>query len=110
MFIKLVLAIAIILGGIFLAYRYTGDYTFLSEGDNVANHPREDKFNVEVIAVRVSSGLMLIERPRVGIDAIDVFNADEERVTRARKCGRVKTHRDAQGVYRFDGPGCFLDW
>jgi hypothetical protein len=110
MFIKLVLAAAIVVGGTYAIYRFTGDYTFLDEGDNVANHPTEDKFNVEVIAARVSTGLILIERPTVGIDAIDFFGAPEEKVLAAKRCGRIKVRRNDAGVYVFEGSGCFLDW
>ena len=110
MFGKLFIAIVVILGGFYAVYRFTGDYTFLNDGDNVDKHPGVTKFNVEVVSARISSGLMLVESPRTGIGAISVSGVDDEHLMHAKKCGRIKVHLDTTGNYIFDGAGCFLDW
>lgn len=93
------------------AFRYGGDYVFLSDSDHIDKHPEVTLFNVPVESGKIENGILEIESPFTGVRFVD-FSANEERGIQAKQCGRlkVKLNPERRGWAYFEKSGCFLDW
>lgn len=102
---------ALILAVFYGVFRFGGDYTFLSEGDNISEHPGKTSFNVPVLSGKIDNGVIEIESPYTGIRFVDISH-DEEKGMSAKKCGRLKVrlNPDQENRAVFEKSGCFLDW